>query len=84
MHVVDFLWHAVDYRITRVMELVEFIIISQSLLVRVAVSTPLYTLYGIFYRLFLFLISLFPGPKVAAVSVLYECYYDIIIRGSYI
>ncbi|KAJ5613912.1 cytochrome P450 [Penicillium herquei] len=36
------------------------------------------------YRLFFHPLSTFPGPKIAAVSHLYEFYYDVIRNGTYI
>lgn len=36
------------------------------------------------YRLFFHPLSHFPGPKLAAISHLYEFYYDVIRNGIYI
>ena len=62
----------------------EIALLSQLVFIWVVVSSTLYTLYGIIYRLYLSPISSFPGPKLAAVTFWYEFYHDIIHRGQYI
>jgi hypothetical protein len=42
-----------------------------------------YTIYGVFYRLYLSPIAKFPGPKLAGLTFWYEFYYDVIKRGKY-
>jgi hypothetical protein len=43
----------------------------------------LYLVLGAIYRLYFSPIAKFPGPKLAAVTLWYEFYYDIILRGQY-
>lgn len=52
----------------------------RALLTITAVS---YVLIIISYRLFFHRLSQFPGPKLAAATLLYEFYYDAILGGQY-
>ncbi|KAL6714746.1 hypothetical protein ACLMJK_008171 [Lecanora helva] len=45
--------------------------------------TLLYTLYGIYYRLYLSPLSKYPGPKLAALTSWYEFYFDIVQYGRF-
>lgn len=43
-----------------------------------------YTLYGAIWRLYLSPIAHIPGPRLAALTWLYEFYYDIVLGGQYV
>ena len=48
-----------------------------------ASSILLYSVVAVIYRLYLSPLSKFPGPKLAAATLLYEAYYDVILGGQY-
>jgi hypothetical protein len=48
-----------------------------------AISILLYSVVVVIYRLYLSPLSKFPGPKLAAATLLYEAYYDVILGGQY-
>jgi cytochrome P450 len=43
-----------------------------------------YTVFLVFYRLFLSPVAKFPGPRLAAATYWVEFYYDIVLGGKYI
>lgn len=42
-----------------------------------------YLIGGAIYRLYWSPVAKFPGPKLAALTLWYEFYYDVIKRGQY-
>jgi hypothetical protein len=46
-------------------------------------AAVLYVVYGITWRLFWSPLAKFPGPKLAAVTLWYEFYYDVLKNGRY-
>ncbi len=58
--------------------------LSSTLLVYGLAAVAWYTLYGVFWRLFLSPIAKFPGPKLAAVTFWYEFYHDVVRGGQYV
>lgn len=43
----------------------------------------LYLVAGAIYRLYLSPLAKFPGPKLAALTLWYEFYFDVILRGQF-
>lgn len=43
----------------------------------------IFTAYGVIYRLYLSPVASVPGPRLAALNVWYELYYDVIKGGKY-
>jgi hypothetical protein len=46
-------------------------------------GASIYIICGAVYRLYLSPISKFPGPKLAALTLWYEFYYDVVKTGTY-
>ena len=53
------------------------------MLVPIIVILLSYIAYGIVWRLYFSPIAEFPGPKLAAISMLYEIYHEIVLGGKY-
>ena len=58
-------------------------LLSSSNIVFSMCAFVVYVLGLYFYRVFLDPLSKFPGPKLAAASLWYEFYYDVIKKGRY-
>ena len=54
-----------------------------TLISSLSLLTLLYCIYGVIYRLYLCPIAKFPGRKLAALTMWYEFYYDVVKKGEY-
>ncbi|EGD90424.2 hypothetical protein H112_01883 [Trichophyton rubrum D6] len=59
-------------------------ILPMHLFALIVVSIFAYVIGNVIYQLHFSPLSRFPGPKIAAVTYLYEFYYDVILKGRYI
>lgn len=59
-------------------------ILPMHLFALIVVSVFAYVIGSVVYQLHFSPLSRFPGPKIAAVTYLYEFYYDAILKGRYI
>jgi len=46
-------------------------------------TCAVYVVYGAVYRLYFSPLAKFPGPRIAALTRLYELYYEIVKGGQY-
>ena len=58
-------------------------IVSYPLLAIASAALFAFVIFGAIYRLYLSPLSSFPGPKLAALTLWYEFYYDVILDGQY-
>jgi hypothetical protein len=58
------------------------IMIGLPLLEAFALGIMGWVVYGAFWRLYLGPLSRFPGPKLAALTLWYECHLDILKQGG--
>jgi hypothetical protein len=66
--------------------ILEMAIISDALLSPVLWGICIYVLFSVvwtIYSVYLGPLAKFPGPKLAAATLWYECYYDVILGGQY-
>ena len=55
-----------------------------NLIFSAAVIQVLYLLYITIHHLVFHPLASIPGPKLAALTSWYECYYDVVKRGQYV
>jgi hypothetical protein len=65
------------------MAVLELGTISISWVGALGIGAALYCGIGVVYRLYLSPLAKFPGPKLAAATLWYEAYYDIVKGGQY-
>jgi len=61
----------------------EFAVPAPALFAVICISMVMYIAGGVTYRLYFSPLSKFPGPKLAAATLWYEFYYDVIRKGRY-
>ncbi|KAL2062093.1 hypothetical protein VTL71DRAFT_6359 [Oculimacula yallundae] len=63
--------------------MLQFVDLQANWILSLTAGIVLYSILGIVYRVYFSPLSRFPGPKLAAATLFYEAYYDVIRGGAY-
>ncbi|CZT10519.1 related to cytochrome P450 CYP3/CYP5/CYP6/CYP9 subfamilies [Rhynchosporium agropyri] len=63
--------------------MLQFVDLQASWVLSLTAGLVLYSIAGMVYRVWFSPLSRFPGPKLAAATLFYEAYYDVIKTGKY-